>query len=86
MRHLSAITIEATFSGDPPRVGHLKGVSNVRIMGHQLSAQVHGSIDEFLTVLARAHPKTLLAHEPSLEELFLSIYDGSEIRNKASEK
>jgi ABC-2 type transport system ATP-binding protein len=84
MRHLSAITFEATFTGDPPKIGHLKGVSNVHITGHQLSAQVHGSIDEFLNTIARAHPKTLLAHEPSLEELFLSIYDESDIRNKGS--
>ncbi len=84
MRHLSAITIEATFGGVPPHVGHLKGVSHVQVIGHQLSAQVHGSIDEFLMTLAQAHPKTLLAHEPSLEELFLSIYDESDIRIKGS--
>jgi len=49
-------------------------VSAVMISGHQLSCQVRGPIDELLTVLAAAHPRTLLSREPSLEELFLSIY------------
>lgn len=74
MRHLSALTVEATFIGAPPAVGHLSGVSAVKVVGHQLSCQVRGPIDELLLVLARAHPKTLLSREPSLEELFLSLY------------
>jgi ABC-2 type transport system ATP-binding protein len=73
MRHLSALTIEATFEGKPPNVDHLKGVSNVNVTGHQLSLQVQGPIDTVLSTLAAAKPKTLLSHEPSLEELFLSL-------------
>ncbi|HSX07507.1 MAG TPA: ABC transporter ATP-binding protein [Candidatus Saccharimonadales bacterium] len=80
MRHLSALTVEATFAGDPPKVDHIKGVSNVRITGHALSCQVQGSIDGLLSVLASAHPKTLLSREPSLEELFLSLYGDEEAR------
>jgi len=74
MRHLSALTVEAAFAGSPPSVDKLPGVSAVLVTGHQLSCQVHGPIDELLGVLAAAHPKTLLSREPSLEELFLSIY------------
>lgn len=74
MRHLSAVTVDATFATQPPRVEHLAGVSGVKISGNHLSCQVHGSIDPLLTVLAAAHPKTLLSHEPSLEELFLTLY------------
>jgi ABC-2 type transport system ATP-binding protein len=81
MRHLSALTIEATFDGKPPEVGHVKGVSNVKVIGHQLVCQVQGSIDGLLTVLAAAHPKTLLSREPSLEELFLSLYGAQEEHN-----
>jgi ABC-2 type transport system ATP-binding protein len=74
MRHLSALTVQATFTGEPPKVEHLKGVSDVSIVGHQLSCQVQGPIDELLEVLTAAKPKTLLSREPSLEELFLSLY------------
>lgn len=85
MRHLSALTVEATFAGEPPKVQKLKGVSNVRIIGHQLTCHIQGPIDELLSVLATAHPKTLLSREPSLEELFLSLYGDKEQRNPGSE-
>lgn len=78
MRHLSALTVEATFDKQPPSVTHIKGVHNVKVVGHQLTCQIQGSIDELLGVLAAAHPKTLLSREPSLEELFLSLYGEEE--------
>ena len=84
MRHLSALTIEAIFNGQPPNVTHIKGVSDVKIAGHQLTCQVQGPIDELLSVLSAAHPKTLLSREPSLEELFLSLYGDKEIQNARS--
>lgn len=74
MRHLSAVTIDATFADKPPAVEKVKGVSNVRIQGNHLTCQVSGSIDELLKVLTPAKPLTLLSREPSLEELFLSLY------------
>jgi len=83
MRHLSALTVEATFDGKPPKVEHLKGVSAVSVTGSQLTCQVHGPIDELLGVIAAAHPKTLLSREPSLEELFLSLYGDKEVRNQS---
>jgi ABC-2 type transport system ATP-binding protein len=84
MRHLSALTIEATFEGTPPKVDHIKGVSAVKITGHQLTCQIQGPIDPLLSLLADHHPKTLLSREPSLEELFLSLYGDKEVRNKAA--
>ncbi len=74
MRHLSAVTIEATFAGKPPTVDHLAGVGNVKVHNHHLSCQVNGPIDELLRVITPARPITLLSREPSLEELFLSLY------------
>ena len=78
MRHLSALTVEASFTGPPPIIDRVPGVSAVAVTGHQLSCQVRGPVDDLLTVLAAAHPKTLLSREPSLEELFLSIYGEQE--------
>lgn len=85
MRHLSALTVEATFDKTPPKVDHIKGVSDVKVVGHQLFCQVRGSIDELLTVLAAAHPKTLMSREPSLEELFLTLYGAEERRNDGAQ-
>ncbi len=82
MRHLSALTVEATFSAAPPKVAHLKGVSNVQIAGHHLSVQIQGPVAELLSVLAAAKPRTLLSREPSLEELFLSLYGTEDARAK----
>lgn len=81
MRHLSALTVEATFAVAPPHIGKLKGVSNVKVAGHRLICQVQGPIDELLAAISAAHPQTLLSREPSLEELFLSLYGQEEERS-----
>lgn len=81
MRHLSALTVEAIFNGPPPKVDGIKGVSNVKVTGHQLVCQVQGPIDQLLSALAAARPKSLLSREPSLEELFLNLYGDKDIRN-----
>ncbi|HEV2403516.1 MAG TPA: ABC transporter ATP-binding protein [Candidatus Saccharimonadales bacterium] len=84
MRHLSAVTVQATFAGPPPKVGRIKGVSHVQVTGHQLTCQVQGPIAELLSILSAARPRTLLSREPSLEELFLSIYGDKDVRRFGS--
>jgi ABC-2 type transport system ATP-binding protein len=74
MRHLSAVTVEATFDGTPPDVTNVSGVSAVHVAGHQLTCHVRGDIAPLLSVLEPARPKTLISREPSLEELFLTLY------------
>jgi ABC-2 type transport system ATP-binding protein len=74
LRHLSALTVEATFPGEPPDVTGIAGVSAVTVTGRQLSCQVRGPVGDLLAVLAAARPDSLLSREPSLEELFLTIY------------
>ncbi len=74
MRHLSAITVEATFDDVPPDVSGIEGILDIRVAGHQLTCQVRGEIAPLLAVLSAARPKTLISREPSLEELFLSLY------------
>jgi ABC-2 type transport system ATP-binding protein len=78
LRHLSAVTVEATFATTPPDVRHVANVSNVEAHGHFLRCSVNGSIEELLSVVARAKPLSFLSRKPSLEELFLAIYDGKE--------
>jgi ABC-2 type transport system ATP-binding protein len=74
MRHLAAVKVEATFTGAPPDVSLVQGVSAARLDGQHLRCQVNGSIQPLLTVLAQAGVRELLSSEPSLEELFLSHY------------
>jgi len=75
LRHLSAVTVEATFPGAPPNVSHIKSVSNVEAHDHFLRCSVHGPIDELLGIISKAKPISLLSRKPSLEELFLALYE-----------
>lgn len=77
LRHLSAVTVEATFSRTPPDISHIKNVSNVEVAGKHLRCSVNGDIDALLKVMADAKPLSFLSHKPSLEELFLALYDGA---------
>ena len=74
MRHLSALTVEATFDGSPPDLARVPGVSAVHVDGNHVHLQVHGSVEPLLKVLAAAGVHELLSREPSLEELFLAHY------------
>ncbi|HSP37636.1 MAG TPA: ABC transporter ATP-binding protein [Frankiaceae bacterium] len=74
LRHLSALTVEATFDGTVPDLSGVAGVSGVQIEGRVLRCQVRGSVEALLTVLANAGVHQLLSREPSLEELFLAHY------------
>jgi len=81
MRHLSSVRVEASFDTKVPDVTKVAGVSGVEVHGHQLVCQVQGPIEPLLRALVDAGPKTLLSREPSLEELFLSLYGDNEVKN-----
>jgi polyether ionophore transport system ATP-binding protein len=74
MRHLSALTVEATLAGPVPDISRVPGVTSVAVDGHSLRCQVQGTIEPLLAVLAHAGVTRLLSREPSLEELFLALY------------
>jgi ABC-2 type transport system ATP-binding protein len=78
MRHLSAVTVEATFAGKVPDLSGVPGVSGVVTDGHSLRCQVTGPVQPLLAALADAGVTRLLSREPSLEELFLGYYGQSE--------
>ena len=75
LRHLSAVTVEATFKNTPPDVSGIKSVSNVEIHDSFMRCNVNGAIDELLTVIAKAKPISFVSRKPSLEELFLALYE-----------
>jgi ABC-2 type transport system ATP-binding protein len=74
MRHLSSLTVEATFDGSVPDVTGIPGVSSVHVDGRVVRCQVQGPVEPLLKVLADASVQELLSREPSLEELFLAHY------------
>jgi ABC-2 type transport system ATP-binding protein len=74
LRHLAALSVEATFDGTPPDVRTVPGVTAVEVVGPRLRCQVTGSIEPLLQVLASAGARELLSTRPSLEELFLAHY------------
>jgi len=85
MRHLSSLTIQATFEGTVPDVTRVPGVSSVVVEGHLLQCQVQGPVEPLLKVLANASVHELLSREPSLEELFLAHYGAVATRTAGSE-
>jgi ABC-2 type transport system ATP-binding protein len=74
MRHLSAVTVEATFGGPVPDLSGVPGVTGVVPGQHSLRCQVTGPVQPLLDALADTGITRLLSREPSLEELFLARY------------
>jgi ABC-2 type transport system ATP-binding protein len=78
LRHLSALTVEATFSGPAPDLRGVPGLDGVAVTGNALRCQVHGPVAPLLRALSSTNVTQLISREPSLEELFLAHYgDGS---------
>jgi len=77
LRHLSALTVEATFETTVPDLSKVEGVTAVQVDGRVVRCQVHGTVEPLLKVLAGSGVQGLLSREPSLEELFLAHYGSS---------
>jgi ABC-2 type transport system ATP-binding protein len=77
MRHLSALTVEATFDGSVPDLSRVPGVRSIAVEGQVVRCQVQGTVEPLLKVLAASGVHELLSREPSLEELFLAHYGAS---------
>ncbi len=74
MRHLSALSVEATFDGAPPDLSSVPGVTALEIDGPRLRCQVTGSVGPLLRALCTAEVREIISSKPSLEELFLAHY------------
>ena len=83
LQHQAAVTVEAVFPSTPPDVTNVENVSNVEVHDKFLRCNVNGSIDELLAIVAKAKPISFLSRKPSLEELFLAIYDGKVVKPEA---
>jgi len=84
MRHLSSVLVEVTFAGRVPDLSQVSGVRSFRADARVAHLEVAGSIDPLLKALEGHEVTGLLSREPSLEELFLSLYGGEESPTEAS--
>jgi len=80
LRHLSAQAIEVTFDGPVPQLPELPGTHVTRAGANALHIEVSGSIGPLIAALAEHPVVALTSREPSLEEIFLHHYDGSDGR------
>jgi ABC-2 type transport system ATP-binding protein len=80
LRHLSAQTVEVTFTGDAPALPPLAGVSVATAGPSSLRFEVSGGVGPLIAALADQPVATLASREPSLEEIFLHHYDGADGR------
>jgi ABC-2 type transport system ATP-binding protein len=76
MRHLSSVLVEVTFNDQVPDLSKVTGVRSFRVDGRVAHLEVAGSIDPLIKALEGHEVSGLLSREPSLEELFLSLYGG----------
>jgi ABC-2 type transport system ATP-binding protein len=80
LRHLSAQTVEVAFVGAAPELPPLPGVRVASAGPNALRFDVAGSVGPLIAALAEHSISTLSSREPSLEEIFLHHYDGSDGR------
>jgi ABC-2 type transport system ATP-binding protein len=74
MRHLSTLTVDATFDDVPPDLAGVAGVKRAVVDGRHVHLEMQGSIEPLISALAGTGVRQLLSREPSLEELFLAQY------------
>jgi ABC-2 type transport system ATP-binding protein len=74
MRHLSALTVEASFDAAPPNLSAVPGVKRAVVNGRHVHLELQGPIGPLIDALAGSGVHELLSREPSLEELFLAHY------------
>jgi ABC-2 type transport system ATP-binding protein len=84
MRHLSSVLVEVTFADAVPDLSAVTGVRSFHSDGRVAHLEVAGSIEPLLQALEAHEVRGLLSREPSLEELFLSLYGGDRGTTKAS--
>ena len=78
LRHLSSQTVEVTFSEAAPELTPTAGVHVESAGPRALRFEVSGAIGPLLKALANFPVETMVSREPSLEEIFLHHYDGSD--------
>ena len=74
LRHLAALSVDATFAGVVPDLSAVPGVSDIHTHGKGVRLELRGPVAPLVRALAPTDITELVSREPSLEELFLSHY------------
>jgi ABC-2 type transport system ATP-binding protein len=80
LRHVGAQTVEVVFEGEAPTLPPLPRVAVASAGANALRFEVSGDVGPLIAALADYPVKTLTSREPSLEEIFLHHYQGSDGR------
>jgi ABC-2 type transport system ATP-binding protein len=76
LRHLTRTTIQATLTGPPGELASLAGVHDVRTDGDRVTLAVDAdAINAVLRRLTEVGVSSLVSQPPTLEELFLRLYE-----------
>jgi ABC-2 type transport system ATP-binding protein len=68
------------FTGPPPRLEMVSGITNVQHRDGSVTCRVEGSVGPFLAAIAETTVVDLSIEPARLEEAFLELYDGAESR------
>jgi polyether ionophore transport system ATP-binding protein len=74
MRHLSTTLVEVAFAGTAPDLSGVPGVRSLHVDGNRARFEISGSVGPLVKALGGFEVTELQSREPSLEELFLSLY------------
>ncbi|WP_435768663.1 ABC transporter ATP-binding protein [Nocardioides sp. SYSU DS0651] len=75
LRHLTRTSVDAELAGAPDGLAEMSGVHDLAVDGRRVRFQVEtAAVDEAIGALHRVGIRTLVAHPPTLEELFLRHY------------
>jgi hypothetical protein len=66
------------FTGPPPRLETVAGITNVEQRDGYLTCRIEGSVRPFLAAIAGAAVEDLTIEPARLEEAFLEFYDEAE--------
>lgn len=77
-RAVRVVTLTCARPLDAARFASLPGVEDLRVEGTSLHATVRGTLQELLAAAAPFELVDVLSREPSLEELFLTLYGRGE--------
>jgi ABC-2 type transport system ATP-binding protein len=76
LRHLTRTSIRAELAGPPTGLAALPGVHDLKAHDHSVRFDVDaGALDAALRQLTGAGVRSLVSQPPTLEELFLRVYD-----------
>jgi ABC-2 type transport system ATP-binding protein len=74
---MRVLTVEAELDAPPPTdaLANVPGIGDATVEGTTVRCAVRGDMDPLLRALARYHIRRLVSREPSLNDIFLHLYE-----------